>query len=78
MNYQREKTIHKSTILNVETDTDGNVVSVWYNCVALPFSQSAVDSDRAKEMQRMSNEINKSIRINGIDFSDSSRTDDYK
>lgn len=44
-------TIHASGLLNVETDSKGNVVAVWFRCQMLPFAQHRVNSDRATEMR---------------------------
>lgn len=45
--------MHGNDFLNVEVDEFGKVVSVWYNCLALNFEQSDVDSERAKQMRDM-------------------------
>lgn len=45
-------TIHGTTHVDVET-RDGHVIAVWFRCTALPFIETAVDSDRALEMKRM-------------------------
>lgn len=50
MIYGHNRTIHRTTYLDVETK-DGDVVSVWFRCMALPFKQVEVGGDRAKEMQ---------------------------
>jgi hypothetical protein len=42
-------TIHGTGHVSVETDKDGNVVSVWFRCCPLPFKQSKVDTNRADE-----------------------------
>lgn len=44
-------TIHNTSEINVELDENGKVVSVWYRCCLLPFSQRIVDSQRAKSMK---------------------------
>lgn len=46
------RTIHGSELVNVEVDSDGKVVSVWFRCALLPFSQHAVNTERASEMRR--------------------------
>lgn len=48
--YGDDKTIHGSTQVNVELDSNGKVVSVWYRCMMLPFTQDTVESDRARSM----------------------------
>jgi hypothetical protein len=51
MIYGHNKTIHQSGEVNVEVDSKGNVVSVWFRCALLPFTQSVVPCDRAREMR---------------------------
>lgn len=51
--YGRDKTIHQTSVLNVETDDEGNVVAVWFRCQPLPFDQTVVHTNRAAEMDRM-------------------------
>lgn len=46
-------TIHSTSVVNVETDNAGNVVSVWFRCQPLPFDQRWVGPDRALEMVMM-------------------------
>lgn len=43
-------TIHATEQVDVETDENGKVVSVWFRCMMLPFQQATVDDYRAKEM----------------------------
>ena len=50
--YGGNGTIHGTTDLDVET-RNGKVVAVWFRCCALPFNQTEVDKDRAKEMESM-------------------------
>ena len=53
--YGRTNTIHRSKLVNVEVDSKtGEVVSVWFRCLALPFDVSKVDKNRVKEMKEMS------------------------
>lgn len=51
--YGHSGTIHRTEVLNVETDKSGNVVAVWFRCQALPFDQTTVDGQRAKSMAGM-------------------------
>jgi hypothetical protein len=46
-------TIHRTKYLDIEVDTNGNVVAVWFRCQPLPFKQSDVDTQRSEEMRRM-------------------------
>ena len=51
--YGGDQTIWDDGELNVEVDMDGNVVSVWFRCRALPFKQVHVSNKRASEMMTM-------------------------
>jgi len=44
-------TIHNSTALDVEVDTAGVVVAVWFRCQLLPFNQRQVCEERAESMR---------------------------
>lgn len=46
-------TIHRTNILNVETDKKGKVLAVWFRCQLLPFDQTVVDGNRAKELKQI-------------------------
>lgn len=68
MIYGYDKTIHGTTILNVEVDKKtGKVVSVWFRCMALPFDVREVGPERAKEMRRMTKEVNVKESIVAVD-----------
>lgn len=52
--YGHDKTIHRTTLLNVEVDgKTGEVVSVWFRCMALPFDVTKVAKSRADDMRQM-------------------------
>jgi hypothetical protein len=52
--YGRNKTIHRTKLLNVEVDEKtGEVVSVWFRCLALPFDVTKVNKSRSSEMKNM-------------------------
>ena len=51
MRYGDDKTIHHTEHLHVETDAEGNVVSVQFRCMMLPFKQARVGPSRAREMR---------------------------
>ena len=51
--YGDDNTIHDTGYLDVETDKHGLVVAVWFRCQPLPFKQTHVDRERAKEMETM-------------------------
>lgn len=53
MIYGHNKTIHKTNMVNVELDKLGNVVSVWFRCMPLPFDSIVVENERAESMNRM-------------------------
>ena len=46
-------TIHQTGEVDVELSPTGQVVAVWFRCVALPFTQRSVDVRRAVEMVQM-------------------------
>jgi hypothetical protein len=47
-------TIHNTEYLNIEVDEKtGEVVSVWFRCMALPFKISQAGAERADEMRQM-------------------------
>ena len=53
--YGKTNTIHRTKLVNVEVDSNtGEVVSVWFRCLALPFDVTKVDKNRVKEMKEMS------------------------
>jgi hypothetical protein len=68
MMYGYDGTIHGTKHLDVEIDEDGEVVSVWFRCCALPFKATVVGRDRAAEMHQMSKRINAEAEIHAIDF----------
>jgi hypothetical protein len=77
MIYGHDGTIHGTQKLNIEVDRDGNVVSVWFRCMALPFDVTKVSTDRAVEMEQMSKRINQNYKLNAVDVETESRiTDD--
>ncbi len=50
--YGYERTIHRTTTVDVELGPDGDVVSVWFRCMMIPFTQHKVSAQRADEMRR--------------------------
>lgn len=50
--YGDDGTIHRTGEVNVELDERGRVVSVWFRCALLPFTQNVVGKDRAASMRR--------------------------
>ena len=69
--YGRNNTIHHTKLLNIEVDKKtGEVVSVWFRCMALPFDVTKVDKERANEMKRAYKE-NKIMDINAIELEES-------
>jgi hypothetical protein len=67
MIYGHGGTIHGTEHLDVEVDSDGSVVSVWFRCMALPFQQTLVDRDRAAEMVSMYKNRVENYRLNAVD-----------
>lgn len=51
--YGDDKTIHRTTNLNIEMDATGHIVAVWFRCIALPFDVHVANKQRAKEMEDM-------------------------
>ncbi len=52
--YGDDKTIHGTKEVNVERDPiTGEVVSVWYRCAPLPFTDTVCEPWRAEEMKKM-------------------------
>jgi hypothetical protein len=49
--YGGDGTIHQTSEVNVELDKNGKVVSVWYRCQLIAFTQNVVDDARAKDMR---------------------------
>ena len=66
INYGDNRTIHGTTKLDIETDSDGIVVSVWFRCMSLPFKQRIVDNERAAEMNRMSDRVNDTYKLHAV------------
>jgi len=65
--YGKNNTIHKTKLLNIETDAKtGEVVSVWFRCLHLPFDVTKVNKERANELKNMY-KFNKPIDIIGIE-----------
>jgi hypothetical protein len=51
--YGGDMTIHRTGEVNVELDSKGRVVAVWYRCQPLPFTQRVATEPRAKDMRLM-------------------------
>lgn len=51
--YGHDKTIHQTGEVDIEVDKAGKVVSVWFRCLILPFTQTVVGAERASEMRRL-------------------------
>ena len=52
MIYGHDRTIHRTTRLDVEVGPDGRVCGVWFRCAMLPFKESRVDDARAADLKR--------------------------
>lgn len=71
MSYDRNKTIHGKGILDIEVDEEtGEVVSVWFNCLELPFKARRVRTERADDMRRMYEHEVPSIKSIDVDRED--------
>lgn len=66
LNYGDNRTIHGTTKLDVELDKKGNVVSIWFRCMALPFEARVVGPERAKDMRVMSKGINETCKLHAV------------
>ena len=65
--YGHNNTIHRTKQLNIEVDErTGEIVSVWFRCMALPFDVNRVEKQRVNEMKSMYQE-NNIPRINAIE-----------
>ena len=52
--YGKTNTIHRTKLVNIEVDSKtGEVVSVWFRCLALPFDVTKVNKSRSSEMKNM-------------------------
>jgi len=49
--YGHRGTIHNSSEVNVEVNSKGEIVGVWFRCMMLPFTQSNVDDNRAESLR---------------------------
>ena len=71
--YGRNNTIHRTKLLNIEVDVKtGEVVSVWFRCLALPFDVTKVDKQRADEMKMMY-ERPDIVKINAIEVEETEK-----
>jgi hypothetical protein len=50
--YGDNNTIHRTGYVDVEVNEYGAVVAVWFRCHTVPFRETIVDIDRAKEMEK--------------------------
>lgn len=44
-------TIHHTTQLDIDTDTNGNVIAVWFRCQLLAFNQVWCDQRRTDDLR---------------------------
>lgn len=66
MIYGHGGTIHRTEHLDVEVDKRGQVVAVWFRCMALPFEQSLANEDRVAEMTQMYKRVS-SAKLRAVD-----------
>ena len=66
INYGDQRTIHGTEHLDIELDSEGKVVSVWFRCMALPFQSTVVGYDRAAEMRTMSKGVNETYKLHAV------------
>lgn len=67
--YGGDGTIHGNSELDVEVDSYGRVVAVWFRCQMLPFQQVQVDKRRADEMRTAAGEGGLPA-LTGVELSD--------
>lgn len=65
--YGHDGTIHDSEHVDVEVDSGGKVVAVWFRCVSLSFRQSVADDYRADAMRFDKHDR---IKIKAIQYDD--------
>lgn len=75
--YGRDQTIHRTTEVDVEVNKKGKVVSVWFRCRPLPFTQNVVSAYRAREMDKMYQGVGMG-RIVSIEFAEDKHKCDPK
>lgn len=68
--YGGDQTIHRTGYVDVETDSKGRVVSVWFRCQPLPFKQTVVGVDRANDMRGMYEKGPENFRLLGVQVSE--------
>lgn len=51
--YGDDKTVHASDYVNVEVNSVGQVVAVWFRCHPVLFKQSYADRTRSVQMEAM-------------------------
>lgn len=54
-----QRTYHGREHLDVEVNSDGEVVAVWFRCACLPFKQINVDTGRSIAMRDQQHQIDK-------------------
>lgn len=66
--YGYEKTIHKTTKLDIEIDEEtGEIVAVWFRCMMIPFVVHKANKDRADEMKQATKQVDK-WELLGVDI----------
>jgi len=50
--YGGSETFHDTQHLDVEVDSEGKVVAVWFRCMLLPFEEHRVGEIRADSLQQ--------------------------
>jgi hypothetical protein len=66
LNYGDNRTIHSSTKIQIEQDVEGNVVSVWFRCLTIPFEVVTVGEARGKEMLESTKRTNKDYKLHAV------------
>lgn len=61
--YGYDKTIHRTTQLDVELDEHGDVVAVWFRCQMLPFRQSRATEARARQLRHHHDDLPELVAV---------------
>ena len=70
MRYGDDRTYHRTETVNVERDAvSGEVVSVWFRCRTLAFTDTKADPQRVEQMREMY-KSHPPLGIQAIDFKD--------
>ena len=69
--YGFNQTIHKTNYLDIHTDSNGNVIEVWFRCQPLPFVQYSLTTDKLVPNDKDVKRLSKLPKIHAITLEDS-------